>query len=109
MRLGVLALLAGLLTAPGLAAAVVPAFELRVQNHRFLPETLEVPAGQKIALHIRNLDPTPEEFESYELNREKIVPGGGEITVYVGPLKAGTYAFFGDFNQATAQGKLIAK
>lgn len=96
-------------TAPGHANAAVPAFEITIKDHRFSPATIEVPAGQKISLLIHNADPTPEEFESYELNREKVVPGNGDITVYVGPLDPGTYPFFGDFNQTTAQGKLIAK
>jgi len=43
------------------------------------------------------------------LNREKIVPGNGRITIFVGPLEAGEYEFFGEFNQDTAKGKIIAK
>jgi hypothetical protein len=68
-----------------------------------------VPAGQKIKLVVENQDPTPEEFESYTLNREKVVPGNGQITVLVGPLKPGKYEFFGEFNQDTAQGTLVAE
>jgi hypothetical protein len=29
--------------------------------------------------------------------------------VYIGPLKAGKYPFFGEFNQATARGVVIAE
>jgi Cupredoxin-like domain len=68
-----------------------------------------VPAGTKVRLTIRNDDATPEEFESTELHREKVVPPGQQIIVIVGPLDAGTYGFFGDFHKDTAQGKLIAK
>ena len=60
-------------------------------------------------LMIKNEDSTPEEFESRELHREKVVPPGQQILVIVGPLDAGTYPFFGDFHKDTAQGKLIAK
>jgi hypothetical protein len=56
-----------------------------------------------------NEDPTPEEFEIHELNREKIVTGNGQITVPIGPLKPGRYPFFGEFHMDTAQGALIAK
>ena len=82
---------------------------LTITNHKFEPVSLEVPAEKKIKLIVKNLDPTPEEFESYDLNREKIVAGKGEITVYVGPLKPGNYKFFGEFHQDTAQGKIVAK
>lgn len=82
---------------------------LTISNHQFSPNVLEVPAGAKIKLVVKNLDPTPEEFESYDLNREKVVPGGGEIIVLIGPLKPGTYAFFGEFHKDTAKGQIVAK
>ncbi len=91
------------------AQADEPEFRLVIQDHRFAPAEIEVPAGQKLKLVVENRDPTPEEFESYTLNREKIVPGQGRITVYVGPLKPGKYEFFGEFNMATARGRLVAE
>ena len=103
-------LLAALLAAPGPAdAAERESYTLTIKNNRFDPVTLRVPSGRKLKLIIRNLDPTPEEFESYSLNREKIVPGNGKITLFVGPLEPGTYKFFGDFHQDTAQGRLVAE
>lgn len=95
--------------------SVVPAvfaaedYELVIKDHRFIPETLEIPAGQKVKIVIDNQDATPEEFESYELNREKIIQGNGKGIIFVGPLKAGTYPFFGEFNMDTAKGQIIAK
>jgi plastocyanin domain-containing protein len=91
------------------ASAEEPAYRLVIKDHRFEPMEIAVPAGQKIALTVKNNDPTPEEFESTELRREKVVPGGEEIIVYIGPLKPGTYEFFGDFNPKTARGHIIAK
>lgn len=82
---------------------------LLIRDHKFEPATLEVPAGTKIKLTIENQDATPEEFESNELNREKVVVGKGTITVFLGPLDAGKYHFFGDFHQETAQGDVVAK
>ena len=96
-------------------AATAPLFaedapiSVTIKDHRFDPEELQVPAGVKLRLLVKNLDGTPEEFESHTLHREKVVPGGGEITVFIGPLDPGTYDFFGDFNPATAQGRIIAK
>jgi len=82
---------------------------LVIKDHRFEPAELKVPAGKKIKLLVENHDATPEEFESYQLNREKIVGGNGRITVWIGPLKAGRYPFFGEFNADTAQGVVIAE
>jgi hypothetical protein len=91
------------------ALADVPTYRLVIRDHRFVPSELVVPAHKKIKLVVVNEDPTPEEFESHELNREKIVTGNGTITVYVGPLKPGRYPFFGEFHMDSAQGALIAK
>jgi plastocyanin len=82
---------------------------LTIREHKFEPAELTVPAGQKIKLLVENQDATPEEFESNELKREKIVVGKGTITVFLGPLDAGRYPFFGDFHQETAQGVLVAR
>ncbi|TMH11544.1 MAG: cupredoxin domain-containing protein [Betaproteobacteria bacterium] len=97
------------LLAVSAADADDPVFRLTIRDHRFEPAELVVPAGQKIKLEVENLDATPEEFESYELNREKVVPAKGTVVIFVGPLKPGRYPFFGDFNKDSAKGVLIAK
>ena len=109
-------LLATLLTAVTLLFAATlataedtPTFEITIKGHKFQPDTLEVPANRKVKLIVKNQDPTPEEFESYELNREKVIPGNAQATIFIGPLDPGTNPFFGEFNQATDQGKIIAK
>jgi plastocyanin len=84
-------------------------FVIVIKDHRMNPEQLQVPAGQKVKLTVDNQDPTPEEFESHSLNREKIIPGNSTATIFIGPLKPGTYEFFGDFHQDTAQGKIIVR
>ncbi|MEP6898159.1 MAG: cupredoxin domain-containing protein [Rhodanobacter sp.] len=90
-------------------ATDVPTFTLTIKNHRYEPTTLKVPADTKVEIKVINADSTPEEFESSDFNREKIVMPNSSITVFVGPLKAGKYGFFGDFHQDTAQGTLIAE
>jgi len=86
-----------------------PVFELLIRDHLFYPAELVVPAGVKIKLLIINEDDTPEEFESYELNREKVILGGSKTVIFIGPLRPGVYPFFGEFNMATAQGRVIAE
>lgn len=82
-------------------------YVLSIKDHVFTPNLLALPANQKIRLIVKNLDATAEEFESYELNREKIAAGNSEITVLIGPLDPGTYQFFGDFHQDSAHGTII--
>jgi len=79
------------------------------RNHRFEPARIEVPAHQKFKLMVKNTDDTADEFESTDLNREKLVTPGQTVTVFLGPLEPGEYKFFGDFHQDTAQGVLVAK
>jgi plastocyanin len=107
--------LAGLVLACGflLVAGALHAQEadvrIVIRDHKFEPSEITVPAGKKLRLVIDNQDATAEEFESYELNREKVVPAKGQVTLFVGPLKPGRYPFFGDFHKETAKGVLIAQ
>ena len=84
-------------------------YSLVIREHRFEPAELRVPAGQKIKLVVHNQDNTPEEFESHELNREKVIAPGAKANIFVGPLKPGRYPFYGEFNEKTARGVLIAE
>jgi heme/copper-type cytochrome/quinol oxidase subunit 2 len=104
LRLALLALALGVST----AAADTPTANLAIRNRVFQPNELNVPAGQKIELHVRNEDAAASEFESAELHREKVVPAGQEVVVYIGPLRAGRYEFFDDFNPK-ARGHIVAR
>jgi len=57
---------------------------------------------------VHNDNTTPSEFESTQFHREKVVPPGQEITVFVGPLDPGSYEFFDDFHPET-RGHLVVK
>lgn len=87
----------------------VESYKLEIKEHKFYPNELELPANQKVKLIIENLDATAEEFESHDLHREKIIQGGSKATIYIGPLKPGSYTFFGEFNPQTATGRIIVK
>ena len=86
-----------------------PVIEIEIRDHLFYPAEVIVPAATKVKLIIINNDSTVEEFESYELNREKIIAGNSKGIVFIGPLAPGIYPFFGEFNPKTAQGKVIVK
>jgi plastocyanin len=82
---------------------------ISIKNHRFEPAELTVPANEKIRLVVKNEDASAEEFESHDFKREKIIRGNSEAVIMVGPLKPGSYKFFGEFHPKTAQGVLVAK
>ena len=98
-----------LLLAATSAVAAVPEVTLTIKDHLFFPATIEIPAGTKVRVQISNDDATPEEFESYGLNREKVIPGNSKTIIFIGPLKPGEYPFFGEFYPRTAQGVVIAR
>ena len=105
----VLALCLSLGALGGNALAAEPEALLVIRNHRFEPAELKLPSGQRVRLVVHNQDATPEEFESHDLNREKVVPAGAKVTIYIGPLKPGRYGFYGEYNETTAKGAVIAE
>ena len=98
-----------LLLSPLAVLAADNEFRLVIRDHRFEPAELRVPARTKVKLIVHNQDATAEEFESHELNREKVIAPGARATIFVGPLEPGRYPFYGEFNEATARGVLIAE
>lgn len=103
------ALVLAAFAAAGAAQAAEPEQLLVIKNHRFEPAEFKVPAGQRVRLVVHNQDPTPEEFESHGLNREKLIPGGAKATLFIGPLAAGRYPFVGEFHETTAKGAVLAE
>jgi hypothetical protein len=90
------------------ALADDPSFSIVLKNNQFVPNEVQIPAGAKVKLLVRNENAAPSEFESVQFHREKIVPPGQEITVFVGPLDPGSYEFFDDFHPET-RGHLVVK
>ena len=103
------AALIGTVVLTGIAAAAPPVFEIEIRNHLFHPDVVTIPSGTKVKLVVYNRDPTPEEFESFELNREKVIMGGAKAIIFIGPLPPGEYPFFGEFNPTTALGTIVVK
>lgn len=94
---------------PGVLMAATPVIEIVIRDHLFLPSEVVIPADTKVKLLVDNQDPTPEEFESYELNREKVIGGNSKAVIFIGPLPPGEYPFFGEFYPKTAQGKVVVQ
>jgi len=80
-----------------------------IQDHRFEPASVSIPADTPVVFRVVNKDATPEELEGGDLGFEKIIPGGTEASVWVGPMQPGDYTFFGEFNPDTAQGTVTVE
>jgi plastocyanin len=97
-----------LLACGATALADDPSFSILMKNNQFIPSEVQIPAGVKVKLVVRNENSTASEFESTQIHREKVVPPGKEIPVFVGPLNPGSYEFFDDFHPET-RGHLVVK
>ena len=102
-------LLLALVLFPVLVFAADLEYKLTIKDHRFEPAELRVPSGKKIKLIVENQDASAEEFDSHELNREKVIPAKSKATVFIGPLAPGRYSFIGEFHEKTANGVIIAE
>ncbi len=101
--------LLSLLTTSFIALGKSNEVNLVLENHLFYPSVVVIPADTKVKLIIENKDATPEEFDSFSLNREKVLFANSKTTIYIGPLEPGEYEFFGEFNPSIAVGKVVVK
>jgi Cupredoxin-like domain len=94
---------------PGGAFAAEPTISLTLKDHKFTPQDVTIPAETRVRLLVKNLDATPAEFESDDFKAEKIVPTGKEVTIFIGPLKAGSYEFHDEYHEAESKSRLIVQ
>ncbi|NVK55797.1 MAG: cupredoxin domain-containing protein [Alteromonadaceae bacterium] len=92
---------------PFQAIAALPEVTIDIRNNLFLPQTVRIPANKKVRLTFINHDPTPEEIDSFDLNREKVIFANSRGTIFVGPLPPGEYHFFGEFHPNSAVGVVL--
>lgn len=95
--------------APIAAAEDAAKVSVTLKDHRFSPAEPTAPAGKTIIIDVDNQDVTPSEFESKALRVEKVIPGGGKVTIRVRPLNPGRYRFFDDYHEDTTEGFLVVK
>ncbi|HEU5047530.1 MAG TPA: cupredoxin domain-containing protein [Rickettsiales bacterium] len=107
-RLACAALIAALTWGVAAHADGEKVFTLTLKDQAFSPKELSIPAHEKVKLTVKNENTGVAEFESSDLNREKIITPGSKATVYVGPLEPGKYTFFDDFHRSTT-GTLVAQ
>lgn len=105
-------LLVGLLMAGILQTAQaqeMPSFSVVAKDGRLTPEQIEVPAGRRIKLVVRNEGRGPIEFENLDLRVEKVLAPGATSFVVTPPLKPGAHTFIDEFHPETGKMQLIAK
>jgi hypothetical protein len=86
----------------------LPTFKLEMTDGKLNPARIEVPAGKRIKIEVRNTGKGAAEFESVQLRKEKVLAPGADSFVVIAPLDPGEYKFFDDFHQQ-AQGVIVAK
>ncbi len=82
---------------------------LTLKDHKFIPAEVHAPANKPITIVVQNADTTPAEFESKTLRVEKVVAGGGTVTLNVRALPPGRYRFFDDYHEDTTEGYLVVE
>jgi heme/copper-type cytochrome/quinol oxidase subunit 2 len=81
---------------------------LSVAEGGFSPSELEAPAHSRVRIEVTNRTPVAIEFESFALNRERVVQPGQTVSVWVSGLEPGRYEFFDDFHQER-RGTLVVR
>lgn len=90
------------------SAAPLPSWTVTISDGVFSPRRLEVPAGTRIKLILRNEGPGPLEFENADLHVEKILAAKAESFVVI-KLPPGEHMFVDEFNIATGELLIVAR
>jgi hypothetical protein len=86
-----------------------PSFAIVASGGRLSPERVEVPAGRRIKLTLKNESSGPVEFENLDLRVEKVLAPGASSFVVLPALKPGSYRFVDEFHPDTGSTLIIAK
>lgn len=110
MKLGSKASLAALLAVAATVAHADDAVTVKLEmaDGKLTPARIEVPAGKRIRIEVRNTGKGAAEFESVELRKEKVLAPGADSVVVIAPQTPGEYKFFDDFHQS-ARGVIVVK
>ncbi|MDO8933125.1 MAG: cupredoxin domain-containing protein [Rhodocyclaceae bacterium] len=90
-------------------AQELPTFHIVAREGRLIPNRIEVPAGTRIKLTLKNEGRGPVEFENLDLRVEKVLAPGASSFVVIHPLKPGSYRFIDEFHADTAEVLIVAR
>lgn len=91
------------------AHAQTTEYVVTAKDGRLTPEQIEVPAGKRIKLVVKNEGRGPIEFENLDLRVEKVLAPGATSFVMTPPLRPGVHTFIDEFHPETGKMQLIAK
>lgn len=102
---------AALLLAGGapVRAEELPTYTIVARDGRLEPAQIEVPAGRRIKLVLRNEGKAPVEFENLNLRVEKVLAPGASSFVVTPRLAPGVHEFIDEFHPDTGKMRLVAK
>ena len=104
-----LLLAAAFLTSWTTLALSAETYKTTIKNQRFVPAELHFKAETPVVLQVTNEDNVPVEFESSDLNKEKMVFPGKSIEFSFKGLKPGVYEFFSDFGPRELRGRIVVE
>ena len=84
-----------------------PVVRITIKNQKFVPDLLRLKANVPFDLEVKNEDGIPVEFESLDLNKEKMISPGKSVLFKFKALPSGDYEFFSDFGPKDLRGKII--
>lgn len=90
-------------------AEELPTFQITMNDGHFRPERVEVPAGKRVKLVLKNEGRTPAEFENLGMRVEKVLAPGVTSFVVLYNLRPGEYRFVDEFHPQGGSVTLIAK
>ncbi len=92
----------------GAGAANAKDYTITLKGVEWQPADLAVNAGEKIKLTVVNKTDKAAEFESDDLDREKVVAANSSVVIDLGPLQPGVYPYDNDFHE-DSKGTITAK
>ncbi len=104
-----LVLLAMVALAAVATAQDLPVFQVVMKDGRFSPQRLEVPAGKRFKLVLRNEGRGPAEFENLSMHIENVLAPGVTSFVVLPALKLGEYRFVDEFRPDSGGLTVVAK
>ncbi|WP_297322776.1 cupredoxin domain-containing protein [uncultured Bartonella sp.] len=84
-------------------------YNIAINDGVFEPQSIDVPAGQRFKIIVKNIGSGPAEFENLSMRVEKVLGAGVESFVVIHPLKPGTYHFVDEFHMDMAGFDIVVK
>lgn len=84
-------------------------YNITINDGVFEPQSIDVPAGQRFKIIVKNIGSGPAEFENLSMRVEKVLGAGVESFVVIHPLKPGTYHFVDEFHMDMAGFDIVVK